>query len=413
MSARALHLSFAAALTALLLAAPAACASTKPVRFAVNSDTPESTFFQAGGLKLRGSCLGGSLQVLVGSVTDHSSFHASSIDGAGGGSTHYAEDDDLNRNEFDGLLATLGADDATGQLAYSATDGTNVTVNWLAEEGDAFGGTTDCAFVGTARVAKKGAADDVLYQAGSNSPPRSFFKGGGLRLRGSCEGGDLSLTARSAQNHSTIHADSIDLSGGGTPAYTEEDGFDADENVHPLDHLAADDATGQFSYARRDGTNVTVTYLAEEGDAYGATRACVFAGTASVAQPGSPGNVGFAGNAKPLPHNFKTFFKGGGLKVQRRCTEPAKLDIALRSLSDHATVHYGSLQFSVPGYGEDDDFSTGSALTSPLLEGDSGIGQIVSSRQSGAVVTVNWLSEEGDAYGGTRDCAFLGTADVG
>jgi hypothetical protein len=409
MSARALHLSFLAALTALLLAAPAAGATTKRVRYAVNPETPESTFFQGGGLKLRGSCLGGNLQVLAGSVTDHASLHASSIDAADGGETHYIEDDDLNRNEFDGLLATLGADDATGQLVYSARDGTDVTVNWLAEEGDAFGGAKGCAFVGTARVAEKGAADDVVYQAGSNSRPKSFFKGGGLRLRGSCDGGDLELTARSAQDHSTIHAGSIDVSGGGTPAYTEEDGFNSGENVHLLDHLPDDDATGQLSYARRDGTNVTVTYLAEEGNAYGGARACAFAGTASVAQPDSPANVGFAGNA---PRHLKTFFKGGGLKLQRRCTEPARLHIVLRSLSDHGTVHYGSLRFSVPGYGEDDDFSTGFALTSPLLEGDSGIGQIVYSRPNGPTVTVSWLSEEGDAYGGTRDCAFLGTADV-
>ena len=279
MSARALHLSFLAALTALLLAAPAAGATTKRVRYAVNPETPESTFFQGGGLKLRGSCLGGNLQVLAGSVTDHASLHASSIDAADGGDTHYIEDDDLNRNEFDGLLATLGADGSTGQLVYSASDGSSVTVNWLAEEGDAFGGAKGCAFVGTARTAEKGAADDVVYQAGSNSRPKSFFK-------------------------------------------------------------------------------------------------------------------------------------GGGLKLQRRCTEPARLHIVLRSLSDHGTVHYGSLRFSVPGYGEDDDFSTGFALTSPLLEGDSGIGQIVYSRPNGPTVTVSWLSEEGDAYGGTRDCAFLGTADV-
>jgi len=114
-----------------------------------------TTFFDAGGLKLRGRCTGAGLL----SVTASTSTAA-----AGGGwvrvwgSTRnqgpqpfHQEDDDFRPGEEFNVLAG-GDDNVGGSLAYTGPDGFTVTASFLAESGVA-GRPYACLFAGTAILA--------------------------------------------------------------------------------------------------------------------------------------------------------------------------------------------------------------------------------------------------------------------
>ena len=85
-----------------------------------------------------------------------------------------------------------------------------------------------------------------------------------------------------------------------------QDDFDKADGEDLLGNLGADDdASGQIVYSRPGGVNVTVDWLAERSDAYGATKDCVFAGTARVLGQKSPDSLKLPRRcgrwANPLP----------------------------------------------------------------------------------------------------------------
>lgn len=123
------------------------------VDFRAAAGTASTEILRLGGLILRASCGNGpDLDVRADSAVPNAMVQASFIQGGGATDTPvHRQDNDLDAgNNFD-LLA--GTDDSVqGTLAYSAPTGSHVTVTFLGEEANAYGGSTPCAFVGTAQA---------------------------------------------------------------------------------------------------------------------------------------------------------------------------------------------------------------------------------------------------------------------
>jgi hypothetical protein len=102
----------------------------------------------------------------------------------------------------------------------------------------------------------------------------------GLILRASCGAGpNLDVRADTSVAHSVIHVE-WNRDPGNAPFYRQ------DNNLNPGDNFAIesagndDSAQGTLTYSSPAGAHVSVTFLSEEGDGYGATVACLFVGTA-------------------------------------------------------------------------------------------------------------------------------------
>jgi hypothetical protein len=419
-------------LTALALACVAAVAlsavfsgpagAATRVSYRAFDDQAERVFFDKGGLQLVGDCdFDDTMTVYARSTVNGATLHANSQGGNSG--VAYRDVDVFNAgagNQVNLLGSSPGldaADSSSGQLVYGRPGGANVSVDWLAEEGDGYAMSRDCVFSGTARFVDGSSSSRANYRVNGPNSDTTFFNQGGLKLSGSCTmTGVQSITARTTTDNSMIHANS-QYTGPGVD-YEENDDFD-DEDSFDLATAAdgaMDNAIGQIIYAKPGGTNVTVDWAAEDdGDALG--RDCVFNGTARVRSSGDPLRVNFrvpSGTAGPT-----TFFNQGGLKLSGTCSTGPDLDVNVSTTSDFASIHFNGHD-PVSSYTFDNDFFN-SDTDSPFelftqlgtVNGaDDTAGQIIYSSYGGTNVTIRFAGEEGDGFS-NYPCVFVGAAEIG
>jgi hypothetical protein len=122
-------------------------------------------------------------------------------------------------------------------------------------------------------------AGRIDFRGGVGTGTTEILNLAGLVLRATCGAGpDLNVAADTGVPHSTLH-----VAGGRDPSnipFARQD-----NNLNPGDNfdlLAVNDnaAQGTISYASPAGTQVSVSFLAEEANGFGNTVACLFTGTA-------------------------------------------------------------------------------------------------------------------------------------
>jgi hypothetical protein len=242
---------------------------------------------RAGGLRLRARCYpGGELDVVA-------KIHANGQ----GTSAPYAWDNNLRVGQRFAFLAALGTDSAqTGQLIYANPKGTVVTADWLVEDLDPYEGRRDCAFVGTARVVRKGDTDRAWFapmrtkpiivpRAAPRGVPapdfRTFHKRGPFSLIGGCS------TVTELYDHSLDVYAAYGRAGGFTGNEQSRTGINQTgstavfQSSGPLLETPSDNS-GHAAMFTTDGAIMTVDWLAQERTAFGTKklrRKCLFAGT--------------------------------------------------------------------------------------------------------------------------------------
>jgi hypothetical protein len=103
---------------------------------------------------------------------------------------------------------------------------------------------------------------------------------GGLILRASCGAGpDLAVIATTTVPNSTLHV-SWNKDPGNQPFYRQENNLSPGATFAVMTNPNDDSAEGTISYSTPQGTQVSVTFQSEEGNAFGNTVPCLFSGTA-------------------------------------------------------------------------------------------------------------------------------------
>jgi hypothetical protein len=433
MPGRRLRLGIGLALCVALLTAIPGSALGARVNYRAVSDSPETKFFDQGGLQLRGECQSGAeLLVSARSTVDDALIHYNLQNLEPSFASGFDNDFDAGVSDEEDLQAFLaaggfGLDSAVGQIVYAKPGGTNVTVDFMVEEegeGGLLGSGKNCVFTGHARVLSTGDADRVNFRTSADpAGEQTFFSRGGLQLveddEGNCSGGDQNTRAR------TTVADAMF---GNFDQYTDdEDATDAvDASIEPNfdmgeanERVLFDDnnSANHLVYARSGGKNVTVDWAAEEDGSglFGGTKSCAFVGSARVAESGSPHRVNFRTDGE---EDLTTFFQYGGLRLRGSCEPGSELEVEAKTSYDDAIIH---VNYQEPATGhhfdESDGFDIGDVR--PIF-GDASViggnaeagGQILYSRPGGVNVTVDWMAEEdGFPLGGTKACAFVGTAE--
>jgi hypothetical protein len=125
----------------------------------------------------------------------------------------------------------------------------------------------------------------VDFRAAIGTASTDILNLDGLILRASCGAGpNLDVRADTSVPHSVIHVE-WNRDPGNAPFYRQ------DNNLNPGDSFMIesagndDSAQGTLTYSSPAGAHVSVTFLSEEGDGFGATVACLFAGTALGTSP--------------------------------------------------------------------------------------------------------------------------------
>jgi hypothetical protein len=126
---------------------------TGRVDFRAAAGTATTDIFNLGGLILRASCATGpDLQVLADTTVLNSTIHVSWNHQTAGGvdQAFYRNANDLDPGANFSIMTAGNDDHAQGTLVYSSPAGSHVSVTFQSEEADAFGGTVNCLFAGTA-----------------------------------------------------------------------------------------------------------------------------------------------------------------------------------------------------------------------------------------------------------------------
>jgi hypothetical protein len=120
------------------------------VDFRAAAGTATTDILNLGGLILRASCATGpDLQVLADTTVLNSTVHVSwNRDPAN--QPFYRDDNDFDPGDNFQIMSAGNDDRAQGTLVYSSPAGSHVSVTFQSEEADAFGGTVNCLFAGTA-----------------------------------------------------------------------------------------------------------------------------------------------------------------------------------------------------------------------------------------------------------------------
>ena len=119
------------------------------IDFRAPINTPSTKLLELGGLVLSAACgPGPDLDVRATTTVAHSTLHVS-WNKDPGNVPFYRQDNDLNPNESFSLLAQ-NDDSSQGTIVLTTPAGVSVSVTFLGEEGDGFGGTAACTFTGTA-----------------------------------------------------------------------------------------------------------------------------------------------------------------------------------------------------------------------------------------------------------------------
>lgn len=267
------------------------------------------------------------------------------------------------------------------------------------------------ASAASARVAKA----PVLYLAPENTAgSEPFFARGGLRLTGSCAPGAdpvTTITASSAVDDASIHVAAQGQSG---LAYAEDDDLDAgDSFTGGLNH-ADNFIGGQLVYSRPDGRHVTINWGRVYALESGQPKRCAFFGIAQVARPGRDPRARKRVDFRAQPGRSKRVLRAGGLRLRASCTAGGDLKLVATTGPGHAVLHANYQGSGGDGFAGDANLRKGERFPvfGRLGGDDDAAGQIVYLSPAGTVVSVDWMAEEGDAYGGRRACAFAGTARV-
>ena len=273
-----------------------------------------------------------------------------------------------------------------------------------------------------APVAVHAGLELVDYRANAGSGAKAFLNGGGLKLRGKClAGDDLNVTAKTARNNAAIHYNA--QYGANGASYAENDDYDKADTEDLLGNLGADDdASGQIVYSRPGGVNVTVDWLAERSDAYGAAKDCVFAGTARVLERNSPDSLNFRAD---VDDGRTLFLERGGLRMNVTCNMSGgggQLGVLIGGTTNDGVIRVNSQSAgNLSDDGTNNDTSSGltqnmfSVFLGDIALNDSSVGQIVFSSADGTNVSVDWMAEDNDADGIEalrKDCVFTGTTRV-
>jgi hypothetical protein len=412
------------ALTALALPASAGAEVTPVgVDFRAASPAGPSVFFDHGGLQLTGSCAAGpDLAVTASTTAENATIQANVHPVAP--TTGFASDGNFDPGDSFDVFAGFADGTRTGQLVYSTRGGTHVTVEWMAMEPPLIDGFGECLFAATAEVAGRGQGGSesrrrVDYRADSGSPKRTFFEAGGLSLKGSCDGGDLNVTARSSADHAVVHANS---QGPGTVAtYAGDDDFGPGDPFRLTRELgAAGSGVGQLIFVSRNGNVVTADWLSRGGGVYGGTRDCAFVGSARVLDSESRDALLF----KPKKTEFvppgkrgggsqgHEFFRRGNFSASGTCSQGPDLTVFIGFNQDE--VNATAVQFD-----PNDQFhafgsgggGSGGAFQVTVAADDRVAGNAIAVLGGGDLLSVDWLGEEKNAFGGRRPCLFAGSAE--
>ena len=120
------------------------------VRLPAGSST--RTVLAFGGLILNATCsAGGDLALTATTASNNSIIHVAAIESGGGGSPHFAQDNDLDVGQSVNALPGGSDDNAQNTLTFTTPEGRIVNVSYLAEElTNGLGSANDCFAVGTA-----------------------------------------------------------------------------------------------------------------------------------------------------------------------------------------------------------------------------------------------------------------------
>jgi hypothetical protein len=256
------------------------------VDYRARSRSDPRTFFDRGGLKLRGSCGEfGALDVVARSRHQNASIHVGSIGSAA--NDHFAEQDDLDPGVPFDLFSALGTvpDSQSGQIVYSRPGGPNLAIEWLSAEG-IFGQESKCAFIGASAIAGRDSPDRADFRSDVGQLSTVFFDRAGLDLGATCNSGPaFGGTFHSSDSDALIQgyneqydpADATTSSGGSGDETTLTPGSTPS---------SFDNAIGQLIVARESNHSVqTLSWMAELGEGLGATKDCAFVGVARLAKP--------------------------------------------------------------------------------------------------------------------------------
>jgi hypothetical protein len=120
------------------------------IDFRAAAGTGSTEILNLGGLILRATCATGpDLDVRADTSVLNSTLHVSwNRDPAN--QPFYRDDNDFDPGDNFQIMSPGNDDRAQGTLVYTAPDGSTTSVTFQSEEADAFGGTTNCLFSGTA-----------------------------------------------------------------------------------------------------------------------------------------------------------------------------------------------------------------------------------------------------------------------
>jgi hypothetical protein len=122
-------------------------------------------------------------------------------------------------------------------------------------------------------------AAKVDFRAPINTPSTKLLELGGLVLSAACgPGPDLDVRATTTVAHSALHV-SWNKDPGNVPFYRQDNDLNPNESFSLLAQND-DGSQGTIVYTSPAGVSTSVTFLGEEADAFGATAACTFTGTA-------------------------------------------------------------------------------------------------------------------------------------
>ena len=419
---------------ALLLSAPAASGDVERKRFFFSraEGTPSQVFFKRAGVRLTGTCASGlETSVSVASRSDNAMVH---LNGQGNEGLSAAEDNDFDNGELIEILSALGLDGEfdSGQIVFSRPNGVHVTIDWATIE-NTNGAPADhrCMFFGAAQVAAPGRDPRTRKRIDFRADARrgkTVLTTGGLRLRATCGfGHELDVVAKTEVDHAVVHANGQGPLGAD---YTGVNNLRVHRQFAFLSALGTDTAqTGQLIYANPKGTVVTVDWLVEDVDAYAGRFGCAFVGTARVLRRDDPDRAWFApkrsrpilvprasSRGVPAP-DFQTFHKRGPFSLIAGCSdESAGWDHNLDALAAYS--RRGGMAGNEQSLTDDGIVGSSAFFASagPLLETPSdNSGHAVMFTADGAVMSVDWLGQEDNAFGTQtlrRKCLIAGTTDL-
>jgi hypothetical protein len=186
------------------------------------------------------------------------------------------------------FLSDAGSMDqnSSGHLVYARSGGTNVTVDYAAEEGPpVLFGDKNCVFVGSTRVAESGSSNRVNFRPTGDAPLAKFFQLGGLKLRAQCSSSEMTVTAKTAHDDAMIHWGYQFPNNGDNGNENDIFATTDEEEIYGAGSLDGS-LGGQIVYSRPGGVNVTVDFMAEENDLpFDGDRPCAFVGTAEKNAP--------------------------------------------------------------------------------------------------------------------------------